>query len=163
MSNYPVIDLHEDIAYYLMNAGRLEESNVDFDVDAPNRQSDIPKLTRGNVRIVFGAVFPIHDTYNPAISERLASGYGSQSFKAYTPAASKLMALEMIKVYMTLIRRYSNQLLLIERYSDAEYAINSSKIGLLISMEGADALDDSYDLLLFHRLGVRSLGITWNF
>ncbi len=163
MSNYPVIDLHEDIAYYLMNAGRLEESNVDFDVDTPNRQSDIPKLARGNVRIVFSAVFPIHDTYNPAISERLASGYGSQSFKAYTPAASKLMALEMIKVYITLIRRYLNQLLLIEKYSDAEYAINSNKIGLLISMEGADALDDPYDLLLFHRLGVRSLGITWNF
>ncbi|WP_243678019.1 hypothetical protein [Vulcanisaeta distributa] len=47
MVNYPIIDLHEDIAYYLMNSGRLEEELQDFDVDAPGRQSDIPKLIRG--------------------------------------------------------------------------------------------------------------------
>jgi membrane dipeptidase len=163
MPNYPVIDLHEDIAYYLMNYGKLEELFQDFDKDTPGRQSDIPKLMRGNVRIVFGAVFPIHDTYNPLVGERIASGYGSQSIKAYTPAASKLIALEMIKIYMVLLRRFPNQLIPIENSSDAERAINSNAIGMLLSMEGADPLDDPYDLLLIQRLGVRALGITWNF
>jgi len=163
MPNYPVIDLHEDIAYYLMNYGKLEEPFQDFDKDTPGRQSDIPKLMRGNVRIVFGAVFPIHDTYNPLVGERIASGYGSQSIKAYTPAASKLIALEMIKIYMVLLRRFPNQLIPIENSSDAERAINSNAIGMLLSMEGADPLDDPYDLLLIQRLGVRALGITWNF
>jgi len=163
MPNYPVIDLHEDIAYYLMNYGKLEEPFQDFDKDTPGRQSDISKLMRGNVRIVFGAVFPIHDTYNPLVGERIASGYGSQSIKAYTPAASKLIALEMIKIYMVLLRRFPNQLIPIENSSDAERAINSNAIGMLLSMEGADPLDDPYDLLLIQRLGVRALGITWNF
>ncbi len=163
MVNYPVIDLHEDIAYYLMNSGRLEEEFQDFDVDVPGRQSDIPKLIRGNVKVVFGAVFPIHDTYNPMIGERISSGYGTRSIKSYTPAASKLIGLEMIKIYLILTRRFSNKLRIIESYPDIEQVMNSDLIGLLISVEGADMLDDAYDLLLLHRLGVRALGITWNF
>ncbi|ADY02515.1 MAG: dipeptidase [Vulcanisaeta sp.] len=162
MVNYPVIDLHEDIAYYLMNSGRLEEEFQDFDIDAPGRQSDIPKLIRGNVKIVFGAVFPIHDTYNPLIGERISSGYGTRSIKSYTPAASKLIGFEMIKIYLVLTRRFS-RFRIIESYSDVEQILNSDLIGLLMSVEGADMIDDPYDLLLLHRLGIRALGITWNF
>ncbi|GAB6944430.1 dipeptidase [Vulcanisaeta sp. JCM 14467] len=161
--SYPIIDLHEDIAYYLMNSGSLEEGFQDFDVDSPNRQSDLPKLIRGNVKVVFGAVFPIHDTYNPIIGERISSGYGAQSAKSYTPTASKLIGLEMIKIYLILARRFSNRLRIIEGYPDVEQVMNSDLIGLLMSVEGADMLDDVYDLLLLHRLGVRALGITWNF
>ena len=163
MVNYPIIDLHEDIAYYLMNSGRLEEEFKDFDIDAPGRQSDIPKLIRGNVKIVFGAVFPIHDTYNPLIGERISSGYGTQSIKSYTPAASKLIGFEMIKIYLMLTRRFSSRLRIIESYSDAEQVLSSDLIGILMSVEGADMLDDPYDLLLLHRLGIQALGITWNF
>ncbi|MGC9152816.1 MAG: dipeptidase [Vulcanisaeta sp.] len=163
MVNYPIIDLHEDIAYYLMNSGRLEEEFQDFDVDAPGRQSDIPKLIKGNVKVVFSAVFPIHDTYNPMIGEKLSSGYGTRSIKSYTPSASKLIGLEMIKIYLILTSRFNNKLRIIENYADIEQVMNSDLIGLLISLEGADMLDDVYDLLLLHRLGVRALGITWNF
>jgi membrane dipeptidase len=64
---------------------------------------------------------------------------------------------------MVLLRRFPNQLIPIENSSDAERALNSNAIGMLLSMEGADPLDDPYDLLLIQRLGVRALGITWNF
>ncbi|MCG2886952.1 MAG: dipeptidase [Vulcanisaeta sp.] len=159
MLNYPVIDLHEDIAHHLMRRG-IE----DFDRDVPGRQSDIPKLMRGNVRIVFGAVFPMQETYNPMINERVMSMYGlqSKSVRAYVPSGSKLLALEMIKAYSILVRRFSNQLMLIESGADAERALRGNSVGVLISMEGADALDDPYDLLLFHKLGIRALGIAWN-
>jgi membrane dipeptidase len=30
-------------------------------------------------------------------------------------------------------------------------------------MEGVEAIDDPYDLILFKRFGLRSLGITWNY
>jgi membrane dipeptidase len=158
MPNYPVIDLHEDIAHYLIRRG-IE----DFDIDVPGRQSDIPKLMRGNVRIVFGAVFPMQETYNPIINERIMSMYGlqSKSIRTYVPSGSKLLALEMIKAYSILVRRFPNQLMLIESSADAERALRSNAVGVLMSMEGADALDDPYDLLLFHKLGIRALGITW--
>lgn len=138
MANYPIIDLHEDIAYYLMNLGELEGEFQDFDVDAPSRQSDLPKLIRGNVKVVFGAVFPIHDTYNPMIGERISSGYGTHSIKSYTPTASKLIGLEMIKIYLILARRFSDRLRIIEGYPDIEQIMNSDLIGLLMSIEGAD-------------------------
>jgi len=48
---YPVIDLHEDVAYHLM----FKSGAMDFDVDVEGRQSDIPKLKRG--------VFPYRKTY----------------------------------------------------------------------------------------------------
>lgn len=160
--NYPIIDLHEDVAYYLMNSGSLEGGLQDFDIDVPGRQVDLPKLVRGNVKVVFGAIFPILSTYNPMIGEGISSVYGSKSPKSYTPIASKLIGLEMIKTYLILARRFSNRLRIIESYSDVERVMNSDSIGILMSVEGADMLDDVYDLLLLHRLGIRAIGITWN-
>jgi len=147
---YPVIDLHEDVAYHLM----FKSGAMDFDVDVEGRQSDIPKLKRGNVKVVFASVFPIMTTYSPE--------QGKSTIHAYSSYSAKDIALEMIKTYYRLTDRFSNSLMLINSIKDVENALSNGKIGLLISMEGADALEDPYDLLLFHRLGVRSLGITWN-
>lgn len=155
----PIIDLHEDIAFHLMFEG-----GPDFDIDAPNRQSDIPKLLKANTRLVFASIFPIHPTYNPSVSSYLASGYGTSLEKAYVPIMVKSMAIEMIKVYYSLTKRFSDNLSIVETKEQAEEAINNrDKVGLLLSFEGSEALEDIYDLEVFHRLGVRALGITWNF
>lgn len=162
--SYPIIDLHEDIAYYLMFSGSLEAGVEDFDKDSPNRQSDLPKLLRANVKVVFASIFPIHTTYNPEVSERLSRGYGSGSFQAYTPALSKLTALEMIKVYYRLARKFSDKLTIIRSVDDVDRALQSDgKVSLLMAIEGADSLEDIYDLEIYRELGVRSVGITWNF
>ena len=147
---YPIIDLHEDIAYHLMFGSRIQ----DFNIDAEGRQSDIPKLKRANVKVVFASVFPILTTYNPSQGEAVRSS---------SPYSTKGVALEMIKTYYRLIDRFNDSLMLINGVKDIDEAFNTNKIGLLISMEGADALEEPYDLLLFHRLGVNSIGITWNF
>lgn len=146
---YPVIDLHEDVAYHLM----FGLSAQDFNVDAEGRQSDIPKLKRANVKVVFASVFPVMATYSP---ER------GGEIHTWSPYSIKGIALEMIKTYYKLVDKFSDSLTLIHNAGDVENALNGDKIGLLIAMEGADALEDPYDLVLFHRLGVNSIGITWN-
>ena len=42
------------------------------------------------------------------------------------------------------------------------YSVNS-RICLLLSMEDAEVLEDPYDLVIFKRLDLRGIGITWNF
>ena len=148
---HPVIDLHEDIAYHLMFGSRVQ----DFNIDAEGRQSDIPKLKHANVKVVFASVFPILTTYSPNQVEA--------TVRSSSPYSTKGVALEMVKTYYRLIDRFSDALSLINNVGDINNVFNSSKIGLLISMEGVDALEDPYDLILFHRLGVNSIGITWNF
>lgn len=161
---YPVIDLHEDIAYHLMFGGSLEMGIEDFDKDMPNRQSDLPKLMRANFKVVFGSIFPIHSTYNPEISERLSRGYGSGSFQAYTPAFAKSTAIEMVKIYYRLTRKFSDRLFIVRSTNDVDLALSkTNSVGLLIALEGADALEDVYDLEVYRELGIRSVGITWNF
>ena len=147
---YPVIDLHEDIAYHLMFGSRVQ----DFNIDAEGRQSDIPKLKQANVKLVFASVFPIITTYNPSQGEAVRSS---------SPYSTKGIALEMVKAYYRLIDRFSDDLMLVNNVKDVNDVFNTDKIGLLISMEGADALEEPYDLVMFHKLGVNSIGITWNF
>lgn len=48
-------------------------------------------------------------------------------------------------------------------YSDIINAQNANKIGCLLHLEGADALGSDLEMLrLLYRLGLRSLGLTWN-
>lgn len=51
------------------------------------------------------------------------------------------------------------------RESDALEALSSPgyKLAFLIHLEGADPIADPLDLELLYRLGVRSLGLTWNY
>lgn len=47
--------------------------------------------------------------------------------------------------------------------SDLKKPENAGKIGCLLHLEGADALGNDPELLrLFYRLGLRSMGLTWN-
>ena len=52
---------------------------------------------------------------------------------------------------------------LVCRYDDLLVPGHADKIGCLLHLEGADALGGELEMLrLMHRLGLRSLGLTWN-
>ncbi|MGE5391310.1 MAG: dipeptidase [Deltaproteobacteria bacterium] len=52
---------------------------------------------------------------------------------------------------------------LVSSYDDLRVPGNNDKIGCLLHLEGADALGGELELLrLMYRLGLRSLGLTWN-
>ncbi|MEL9991664.1 MAG: membrane dipeptidase [Thermoproteus sp.] len=129
-----IYDLHEDISYYY-----FVERKSEFDVDEAGRQSDLPKLKRAEVDLVFASIFPIR-----------YSSLGA------SPAGSKETSLEMFKIIYRLATRH--EITIVERAAD----LNRSGLKFLISLEGADALDEPEDLLLYYRLGLRAVGITWN-
>src|SRR5437879_4178032 len=39
----------------------------------------------------------------------------------------------------------------------------ASRVGILLHLEGCEALSEPEDLKIFYRLGVRSIGLTWNY
>ncbi|MGC8983401.1 MAG: dipeptidase [Desulfurococcaceae archaeon] len=157
----PVVDLHEDVsAYFLYHGGG--EPLGDFKSDIAGRDADIPKYLRGNVKLVFAAMFPGIETFRPEESRRLEELYGRWlPAVGYRVPQSSLF--EHFSIYYRLAEAYP-EIAIVESLSDVEKVMaEEGRVGFLLHLEGAEAIDDPYDLVLLKRLGLRSLGITWNY
>ncbi|MEM1615454.1 MAG: dipeptidase [Pyrobaculum sp.] len=127
-----LVDLHQDIAFYYL-------TNINppsFDKEA-ERHSDLPKLKRAGADVVFGAVFPFLNTYG-----------------GWAPSVEA--ALDALKVYWRLAKQHG--VAVVEKPGD----LDKPGLKLVLVLEGADVLREAGDLELFHRLGVRAIGLTWN-
>ncbi len=161
MEPIPVVDLHEDIStYFIVHGGGVPLGS--FDEDISNRDADIPKYRRAGVKIVFGAMFSGLETFKPSISERLRRLYN-----VWLPAigfrSPQSLLLEHFSIYYRLVDEYK-VFKIIENYSDVEEVLsNKDMIGIVLHIEGADCIDDPYDLKLLRKLGLRGLGLTWNY
>jgi len=155
----PVIDLHEDVSTYFISGGFVQE---EFGRDARGRQADVPKYLRGNVRLVFAAIFPGSVSYDLSRLKATERIYGSPvpAVRFHSPQAS---ALHHVKVYYAIAEAHA-EVFIVERVKDVEAAVREGgRVGFVLSLEGADALDEPYDLKLLYRLGIRCVGLTWNY
>ncbi len=147
----PVIDLHEDITtYYLLHGAGQPLGPLDQDI--PGREADIPKWSRGGVRLVFASIFP----GTPTLVRR-----GDRYSPGFVMRRSPESLFEHFRLTHALITQHGIRL--VESWADAEDVIRSGGLGFLIHIEGADAVEYPDDLRLLHRLGLRSLGLTWNY
>lgn len=147
----PVIDLHEDVTtYYLLHGAGQPLGPLDLDL--PGREADIPKWSRGGVRVVFASIFP----GTPTLVRR-GGGYGPGFLMRRSPES----LFEHFRLTHVLAKQYGIKL--IESGADAEEVIRSGGLGFVVHIEGADAIEYVDDLELLHRLGLRSLGLTWNY
>jgi len=167
LARYPVADMHEDISYAIKTGGFDPAANRDlattFDKDIQGRNGDIPKYLAGGVRLIFGAIFPASEFWSPTLLERLERLYGSWHSSTVPVLGSLDDVVEHISIYRSLVRRYRDRLALISRPGDLERLAGGDRIGILISLEGADPIARPEDLEILYLLGVRSLTITWNY
>ncbi|MCE4604088.1 MAG: dipeptidase [Aeropyrum sp.] len=148
--SYPIVDLHEDIAFYYMTGG-LGAKAQRFDLDVEGREADIPKYNRANVRIVFAALFPQIEVY------------GFKERTSYpTPASSRLIMLDQLKTLYALSRLHEIEIITSIKEVKSIMGSGEWRLGLILHLEGADPLLDVLDLEVLWRLGVRSVGLTWN-
>ncbi len=151
-----VVDLHEDIAFYFQSYG-AGQAYDDYGEDLDGRQADMPKYRRANVRIVFSAIFPGVDVYGVR-----PPGYTGKAFSYPTLSSSRSIVLDQVKTYYNLARRY-NITIIEDRAGLGHVALSDEwRLGFILHLEGADPLGDPGDLELLYRLGLRSLGLTWN-
>lgn len=155
---YPVIDLHEDVSTYFLTFGS-GQTLADFGKDVDGRDADIPKYTRGNVRIVFASAFPGTHTFDVRLQEAEGGKWMPKAIMRYP----QIQLFEHFKVYHALAEVYRIELL--ESLENVENTLHSRdyRLGFIIHVEGADSIDDPYDLVLLKKLGLRSLGLTWNY
>jgi len=158
----PLVDLHEDISYYLNCGAGLKFPVGDLNVDMYGRHADIPKYRRAGVSLVFSAVFPLPPTYNPRLTSLLTSGYGF-SARALTARAVFPLALEHFKTYHRVVKQHSEELGLLLSREQLEQVTEQDKVYFLISWEGSEAVEEIGDIELFYKLGLRSLQLTWNY
>ncbi len=162
MTKPPIlIDLHQDIAHYIF----VHQRFLDFNVRDKDRHGDIPSYKDINLRLVSAVVFPMMPTYNLRELKKLQAIYGRDwgDQNVELPLASFEISVHMIKLYYNMARRYSEDIKLVFTKNDITDIEDDDRIRFMISMEGTESLNEPSDIEIFYRLGVRMIGLTWNF
>jgi len=153
VANPPLIDLHEDIGYYIYLGGKHDLENRRED-----RHGDIPGYLEANMRLIVGAVFALERGYTP-MGRNVMKGYGEGGADIYIkPSMPKASALNVLMIYKWLLRRY-RVFRPVTRASDLE----GEGIGIILGLEGTEYLDDPSDIYLYKDMGIRLIGLTWNY
>lgn len=106
----------------------------------------------------------LHITFEKLIQ----SGSKVQCFAIYIPEKVRylerfLVALEMVELFYTKVLAISPKLKLVRTKKDIEQ-LKDDEIGALLTLEGCDAIGkDLIKLKTLFRLGVSSVGLTWNY
>lgn len=105
------------------------------------------------------------DGLDVTLERMLASGVAVQNFAIYLPeryTGDFRHVLESIDLFHERILR-EPQIRFIRTKADLRLVTNDNRIGALLSLEGVDSLYGSLGLLrILQRLGVTTVGITWN-
>ena len=153
-----VVDLHEDIGYHYLMGGSAEIKP--FDHDVKGRHADIPKYRKVGMRLVLGSIFPLVGSLNLRKMEAMEKMY-----RAWAPSSAvsspRDVAIELVKIYYSLEELYPKALKIVRTKEDIENLGKAT--GIIMHIEGCEALGEPEDLRVFYNLGVRSIGLTWNY
>ena len=152
-----VVDLHEDIGYYYLMGGADIEP---FHENVSGRQADIPKYRKVGMKLVLGSIFPFVGGLNTRKIGAMQKMYGAWS-PSSSLASPRDIAVELVKIYYALEELYPKALKIVRTREDIESLGKAT--GIVMHIEGCEALGEPEDLRIFYNLGVRSVGLTWNY
>ncbi|MFS0674044.1 dipeptidase [Ornithinibacillus sp. 179-J 7C1 HS] len=137
-----IIDTHCDALLKMHQSKRqnFSKSTLPFN-NSPELNTNLGFLKKGDVKVQFFAIFIMPDI----------------------PMEEKWQhALEQIDIFYTEILGKNPEMKHIKRWQDIK-ELKDEEIGAVLSLEGADAFgNDLAKLRLLYRLGVLSIGLTWN-
>ncbi|WP_042357059.1 dipeptidase [Bacillus rubiinfantis] len=132
-----IIDLHCDVLYKLAEA----KGSLRFG-DAPELQANKSRLQMGKVKVQCFAIF-----IDPEIPS-------DQKFRA---------ALEQVDYFYHEVLGKNPDMIHIKEWSDFD-RLKIGQIGAMLTLEGVDPIgNDLMKLRILYQLGVRSVGLTWNY
>lgn len=131
-----IIDAHCDSILDVLHKRRhLGEPNHEG-------QADLVSLRKAGVKLQFFAVF---------------------IESAYKPERAVLRGLEGIEVFRREVERHPHLVTLVTSATDLTTLETQEQLGALLTVEGGEALGGQLSMVgVLYRLGVRSLGLTWN-
>lgn len=164
-----IVDAHQDIAYNAVSFGRdfrqsayhkrRQEMNTSVVAENGSATCGLPEALLGRVGIIFGTLWTC-----PAYAKL------SPSDPAYeTPAQAYQLALDQYDVYQRLADN-CEQIALVRSRADLEsvlatwgegYYLHTHKVGLVLSMEGADGIPEPKAFEEWYERGIRAVGLAW--
>lgn len=141
MSEYLLIDGHNDLPWAHREAASYDLTAVDLAIHQPAFHTDLPRLRRG--------------------------GMGAQFWSVWVPstlpgADAVCQTLEQIDFVHALTRRYDD-LMLARSAADIEQAASDGRIASLIGIEGGQSINSSLAILrTMYELGARYMTLTHN-
>src|SRR5256885_1067864 len=163
-----VVDAHEDIAVTAILFGRdftesaylkrKREANADFTKTWGIATTGLPESLLGRVGIIFGTLF-----VEPKWSSLTGANYE-------TPVEAYKQALKQIDVYHRLAETNS-RIGLIRNQAELSNVLatwaegtdfEQHKVGIMISMEGADPVLEPKQFEEWYERGVRAIGLAWS-
>jgi membrane dipeptidase len=142
LDRYPLIDGHNDLAWALREAGRMDTAKTDIAAPVEFTHTDLPRLAAG--------------------------GVGAQFWSVYVPAelqgeAAVTATLEQIDLIRQLVVRYPGALELALTADDIRRITADGKLASLMGAEGGHSIASSLGALRsLYQLGVRYMTLTHN-
>ena len=132
---YYIVDSHCD------TLSRAWKMHRDLDILPPPAQSDLGRMRTAGVNLQFLSVFVDLNSRPPSLREYL----------------------QQIEFFHQQMEKYAKIVRPVCIVSDIDQAKKKGQLAALLCIEGGEALQGDLVLLqAFYRLGVRSLGLTWN-
>lgn len=169
--NYWIIDAHEDLAYNALTFGRnyllsaAETRAREVGTLAPERNGDTllgwPDYQRGHVGLVFATLF--------AAPRRYGEAWDTQAYTTFAQARAIYHA--QMEYYLRLwgdhpdkfshVQNRAGLAQVVNSWQDGSADFDTRRMGLLILMEGAEALEMPEELIEWWQAGVRIVGPVW--
>ncbi|MEI6043975.1 MAG: membrane dipeptidase [Chloroflexota bacterium] len=161
-----IVDSHEDIAWNVVALGRdftrrvsKCQEDVSLTQKAGQRLLSLPDLLEAGVRLVVGTIY--------LLPERAASSAEIEGLMCYhTPAEAYAQGQMQLNFYRTLAAQ-NEQVVLICSATEldkflANVTLEPARLGIIISMEGADPLTEPEQLAGWVAQGLRLVGPAWH-
>ncbi|MDW8058667.1 MAG: dipeptidase [Thermomicrobium sp.] len=133
---FPIIDGHTDYVLSLLETGR------DFLVESATGHVDLPRAKRGGIAAMLTAVF-VRDEH--------------------LPEQALVRTLRAVDRLVQTITASDGAMELVTDVEQLRRCLEGGRFGAILHFEGAEAIDPEFAVLrLAHRLGLRSLGLTWS-
>ncbi|MEL6823498.1 MAG: dipeptidase [Calditrichota bacterium] len=162
-TSHRIIDGHNDAAQYLYVPDKLP--GYKFIADNAEAAVDLPKLREGNVKAGFFAIFnpPMRSEVISDAATYRAIGFRLPPLPSLPHARAQQQAIEGMVELLRLEKNPDSQLSIIRSLNDLIRCLNSDETGIIVHLEGAEAIDAKLNALeVFYQSGLRSLGITWS-
>jgi membrane dipeptidase len=159
MSTFPIIDGHNDALMYFAPAGKSPTAS--FFERAEGQQLDLPRAREGGLAAGFFAVF-IEDE----VSLKLIQNFDpAKEFIMPTIEFNhaQRMTMAMVANLYRIEAQSRGQVKVVRTVSELEDCIRSGVFAAILHFEGAEQIDTDLNALeVYHRAGLRSLGIVWS-
>ena len=134
-----IFDGHSDFLYNAVNEGRRFEERSD------GGHTDLPRLRAGGVSAQIFALFCLDED---------RSNEGNPTVES----------LRQVDAFYQMQERCADQFVFAGRAADIEAAKTDGRVAGVLGLEGIEPLAGDIGLLrVYHRLGVRNVGLTWNY